>query len=113
MFINSSLVMNNKLLDIYVDSLTKGVNKNQIYEEIDIIFDGGAFNGLIGQGVGLYIKSLMKLYKSKVVRVSGCSIGAFLATIFITDINFDLDEAFSIMSSSFKKTLLLKEYHLL
>ena len=105
--------MNNRFLDIYVDSLTKEINKNKISKEYDLIFDGGAFNGLMGQGVCLYIRSLMKIHKFKVVRVSGCSIGAFLATMFVSEIDYDLEEAFTTMISSFKKTLLLQQYHIL
>jgi len=86
--------MNKKFLDLYINSLTKEVNKNNISNEYDLIFDGGAFNGLMGQGVGLYIKSLMKIYNFKIVRVSGCSIGAFLATMFMSDISYDLEESF-------------------
>lgn len=103
--------MNKKFLDLYIHSLTKEVDENKISNEYDLIFDGGAFNGLMGQGVGLYIKSLMKTYNFKIVRVSGCSIGAFLATMFISDISYDLEESFLQMIHSFKKTLLLKEYH--
>ena len=50
--------MNKKFLDLYIHSLTKEVDENKISNEYDLIFDGGAFNGLMGQGVGLYIKSL-------------------------------------------------------
>jgi hypothetical protein len=103
--------MNNKLLNIYINSLTKEIKKNQISDEYDIIFDGGAFNGLMGQGVALYIYSLMKIYKFKVVRVSGCSIGALLATMFVSNIYYDLEEPFITLISSFKQTLLLNEYH--
>jgi len=105
--------MNNTFLNIYIDSLTKQINKNVLPTEFDLIFDGGAFNGIIGQGVGLYIKSLVHLCKSKVIRVSGASIGGFLATMFLSNMNYDLDEPFKIMSDSFKKTLLLSEYHIL
>jgi|TARA_Y100000768_G_scaffold379259_1_gene354719 hypothetical protein len=103
--------MNNNFLNIYINSLTKLVNKNTISDEYDLIFDGGAFNGLMGQGVSLYINSLMKIYKFKVVRVSGCSIGALLATMFVSDIYYDLEEPFISLITSFKKTLLLNKYH--
>jgi hypothetical protein len=46
---------------------------------IDVIFDIGALNGGYGAGVALYLRRLELLQHVQVHRVSGCSIGAFLA----------------------------------
>lgn len=82
---------NNKLLNLYVSTLVKNVDSKKIPNEIDLIFDGGVFNGFIGYGFSMYLNELQKQKKTKVVRVSGCSIGSLLALLYIVNIEKELD----------------------
>ena len=105
--------MNQNILNKYIEALIDNVNPKNIPKEMDIVFDGGAFNGSIGQGILLYIKSLTKKYNIKINRVSGCSIGAVLATIFLSNITYDYDGYFKIISKSLKKNINLKKYNII
>jgi hypothetical protein len=82
---------NNKLLNLYVNTLVNNINSEKIPDEIDVIFDGGLFNGFIGYGTSVYINELQKQKKTKVVRVSGCSVGSVLALLYIVNAEKELD----------------------
>ena len=78
---------NNKLLNLYVNTLVKNVDAEKIPKEIDLIFDGGVFNGFIGYGFSMYLSELEKQNKTKIIRVSGCSIGSVLGLLYIVNSN--------------------------
>jgi len=98
------------LLREYINALILNVDKTKIPNEIDLVFSGGALNGVFGLGVLYYIKALEKLKLTKVVRVSGCSIGAILAIWYIINLDQDIDELFMDTFNKFKKDLNLKGY---
>ena len=50
-----------------------------IPKQISLVFDGGAFNGGFGAGVGLYLKEMERHGLLQIKRISGCSVGALLA----------------------------------
>lgn len=70
------------MLSNYIDSLTQNVVKEKLPSRINIVFDIGAFNGGFGAGVALYVKALENKGLTSIGKVSGCSIGAFLAIWF-------------------------------
>jgi len=94
----------------YIDALIQNVTKTNIPPEIDLIFDIGGFNGLYGQGIGLYISRLEKANYFKVKRVSGASIGSLLALMYLTNIEYNLDKAYSEIKIKFQSTCSMKEY---
>ena len=63
----------------YIGSLIENLDKTQIPKEIDLVLDGGAFNGGFGCGILLYLKELENLKLLKIDKISGCSVGALLA----------------------------------
>ena len=102
--------MSNDLLNIYIKTLIDNVNIENIPKEIDIIFDGGAFNGGMGFGIALYLKELEKKHNIKVTRVSGCSIGAIIALSYLLDLKYDINEVFISTCKNFKKTFNLSVF---
>tara|TARA_B100001758_G_C18403506_1_gene610502 strand:+ start:1151 stop:2149 length:999 start_codon:yes stop_codon:yes gene_type:complete len=94
----------------YIDALIQNVTKTNIPPEIDLMFDIGGFNGLYGQGIGLYISRLEKADYFKVKRVSGASIGSLLALMYLTNIEYNLDKAYSEIKINFQSTCSMKEY---
>jgi hypothetical protein len=52
---------------------------------VDLVLDGGSFNGAYTLGALRYFKALEKRGRLRVVRLSGCSAGAFLAVAYATD----------------------------
>lgn len=101
---------NDELLTKYIKALVKNANLKNIPRDIDIIFDGGAFNGVFGQGIAMYLNELENTDNIKVHRISGCSIGAFLALIYATKGNYDFETGFVEVSGHFKKHLNLLEF---
>ena len=95
----------------YIDALIQNVPKTKIPPVIDLIFDVGGFNGLFGQGVGLYISRLEKANIFKVNRVSGASIGSLLALMYLTNIEYNLDKAYSEIKMKFHSTCSVIEYN--
>lgn len=80
-------------LQAFISSLIKNVPNKNIPKEMDLILDGGAFNGIYMLGGLFYIKELEQRNKIKIKRISGCSIGAVLGLLFILnrmDISIDI-----------------------
>lgn len=91
------------LLKEYISALTININKELIPGEIDVVFSGGAFNGVFGYGICLFLQELENKQITKINRISGCSIGSLLAVNYINN-NIDkieLDEMFNTMQSNF------------
>ena len=91
----------------YIEALIENVDKETLPKTIDLILDGGAFNGGFLYGVILYLKELEKLKLLKIDRVSGCSIGAILGVVYLTN---TIDENITIyedLLTSFRETMFL------
>ena len=82
---------NIKMLSDYIQAVSKNVNieKQQV---IDLVISGGAFNGMFGIGSVMFIKQLEKDNKIKIDKISGCSAGAVLGILYITD-SFELTDS--------------------
>jgi hypothetical protein len=91
------------LMRKYINALILNVDRNRLPREIDLVFSGGALNGLFGIGVLYYIKALEEQGFTKVKRVSGCSIGSLLAVWYITNCVEDPDVWFTDIIRMFKK----------
>lgn len=74
-----------KKLDCYVNAYASNININNIPKNINLILDGGAFNGGSIVGNLLLLKQLEFQGHIKIHKISGCSIGALLGLLFITD----------------------------
>ena len=79
------MINNNSLLDNYIDSMIENIDINNFPKEINLILDGGGFNGAYTAGCIYYIKKLEKNNISKINYISGCSIGALLGFLYLTD----------------------------
>lgn len=74
-------------------------NKDMCNYDINLIFDSGAVNGLLGIGAALYIHSLEKKNLIKINKIAGCSIGSLIATWYTCGcpdaLYFHMDRLFS------------------
>ena len=106
--------MSKTLLDIYIETLVNRVNiksNNTIPTSLDVVFDGGAFNGGMGIGVAIYLKQLERLNRISVHRVSGCSIGSIVALYYLVDINYkDINKMFLEIRNCFQENFNLTRY---
>jgi hypothetical protein len=82
----------------FINSLIDNITTKDLPKEVDLILDGGAFNGIYMLGGLFYLKELEKRGKIKIKRISGCSIGAVLGVMFLID---RLDIAMEVCKKSF------------
>lgn len=87
------------MINQYIHALIDNIPNENVPKEIDLVLDGGAFNGIYMLGGLIYLKQLEKLGKIKVNRISGCSIGAVMGILYLID---DLELAFKLASDSYK-----------
>lgn len=73
------------LLDNYINSMIENTNVNYFPNKINLVLDGGAFNAAYTAGCLYYIKQLEVLNITRVNYISGCSIGAILGYMYLTD----------------------------
>jgi hypothetical protein len=72
-------------LNAFISTLIENIPEKHLSKEIDLVLDGGAFNGVYMLGGLFYMKELESREKIKIKRVSGCSIGAMLGLLFLID----------------------------
>lgn len=80
---NATSINNFLLMKEYIKALVENADTNTIPNELNVIFDGGVFNGVMAAGIALYIKTLEQHQKIKINKISGCSAGSLIALWFI------------------------------
>ncbi len=68
-----------------IDNLPEKYKTIQTPIKLDIILDGGLFNGSYLIGVCLFLKEMERRKIVCVERISGCSIGAFVSLLYISN----------------------------
>lgn len=86
-------------LNAFINTLIENIPDKHLSKEIDLVLDGGAFNGIYMLGGLFYMKELETREKIKIKRISGCSIGAILGLLFLLD---KMDVAISIYNMCYK-----------
>lgn len=93
-------------MNIYVQSLieklTEKIKKEQTRLVLDIVFEGGLFNGSYLAGSLIYLKALEQKKMITIKRLSGCSIGAITALLYFVDHENVLINIYKIAYSHFK-----------
>jgi hypothetical protein len=74
---------NINILKHYIRALTVNVKPDPLPRELNLIFDSGAVNGLLGIGSALYLLHLEELNYIKINKISGCSVGSLIAVWYI------------------------------
>lgn len=74
-------------------------------KDIDIVIEGGCFNGLYSLGALLLIKELEDRKYFKVHRVSGASIGTIMGFAYLSDSLLDVPNYFKQIRTCFKKNI--------
>lgn len=81
------------LINLYIKNLLNNTSKQILYRYetnpqcIDVVFEGGLFNGSYESGFMYYLKTMETLKYIKVDKLSGCSIGSLQALLYFIDIN--------------------------
>ena len=83
------------MLQTYINQLVNNIPNKYLRKlqgktnnplKVDLVFEGGLFNGSYQIGFLNYIKQMEKKQFLKVERVSGCSIGSVMAFLYFTNI---------------------------
>jgi hypothetical protein len=107
------------MIDEYVNKLIENLPndiKNQ--QRIDLVLDGGLFNGSYLVGALFFLKEMEKRKYVKIERISGCSIGSTVAFLYYIDALDLFSKLYELTKNEFKKkkfniTVIKKlKYHL-
>lgn len=94
----------NKLIENLPDDI-KNANKPLV---IDLVLDGGVFNGSYLVGALYFLKEMEKRNFIKVDRISGCSIGSVVAFLYFIDGLDLMPKLYTVVQDDFKKCYNLK-----
>jgi len=91
----------NKLIDELPEHIIENLKKQK---KINLVLDGGFFNGSYLIGALYFLKELEKRKYIKINKLSGCSIGSLSALLYLIDELDMSSEIYNITIKSFKET---------
>lgn len=77
--------INLNTINIHINALIDNLDHERIYKKIDLVLDGGLFNGGYQIGCVLYLKTLENKKFINIERISGCSIGSVVGFCYLTN----------------------------
>ena len=89
----------------YIKNLSNNYPELNKPIELDIIIEGGLFNGMYSCGALLLIKELERKKYFKVNRISGASVGSIMGYYYFTDTIHELIDDFIKLRNSFQKNV--------
>jgi hypothetical protein len=93
----------------YIRALIDNLDKTTIPKKMNLILDGGAFNGGYMAGMLLYLMEMKNLKITSIEKISGTSIGAICAIGFFANAPDYAIKVFDRLIKSLRKTLCLSE----
>jgi hypothetical protein len=85
--------MINEYVEKFIENLPDELKNTKNPINLDLVLDGGIFNGSYLIGALYFLKEMEKRNYIKICRISGCSIGSIVAFIYIIDC-LDISESF-------------------
>jgi hypothetical protein len=99
-----------KIINTLIEQLPNEVKNVDKPLEIDLILDGGAFNGSYLIGALYFLKEMEKRNLIKIKRISGCSIGSLIGFLYIIDKLDLVDALYNILIQNFKEKYNFENY---
>jgi len=102
------------MIDEYVNKLIENLPEtSRKLQRIDLVLDGGIFNGSYLVGALYFLKEMERRKYIKIDRISGCSVGSIVAFLYYIDA-FDLmPKLYEVINHEFKKNLTLNSIKML
>lgn len=106
------------MIDEYVNKLIENLpNESKSLQRMDLVLDGGIFNGSYLVGALYFIKEMERRKYVKIERISGCSIGSIIAFLYFIDSLDLMPKLYDIVKDEFKNKFSLNilktlKYHL-
>ena len=93
-----------------INNLIFNIDKPKTPMVLDVILEGGAFNGSYELGVCYFLKELERQHYIKVNRISGTSIGTIVGTCYLLDKLDDYYDSYNKLREQWKNTLNVSLY---
>lgn len=91
------------MIENYVNKFIENLpDVSKKYCEIDLVLDGGAFNGSYLVGALYFLKEMEKRSYIKIDRISGCSVGSIVALLYYIDALDLMPSLYEIVKRDFK-----------
>jgi len=91
-----------------IDNLPDDIKNVKEPSAIDLVLDGGVFNGSYLVGALYFLKEMEKRKYIKIERISGCSIGSVVAFLYFIDRLDLMSDLYENVNKDFKKTYKLQ-----
>jgi hypothetical protein len=99
--------MINDYVNKLIENLPDEIKNRTTPEEIDLILDGGVFNGSYHVGALYFLKEMERRKYIKINRISGCSVGSIVAFLYFIDGLDLMPKLYEIISNEFKSSMQL------
>lgn len=97
------------MIDEYVNKLIENLPQQaKKLRKIDLVLDGGLFNGSYLVGALYFIKEMERRNYIKIDRISGCSVGSIVAFLYYIDSLDLMPKLYEIFNNEFKNYYTLK-----
>ena len=99
--------MINEYVNKLIENLPDEIKNRTVPEEIDLVLDGGVFNGSYHVGALYFLKEMERRKYIKINRISGCSVGSIVAFLYFIDGLDLMTKLYDIISNEFKNKMQL------
>ena len=99
--------MINEYVNKLIENLPDEIKNRTVPEEIDLVLDGGVFNGSYHVGALYFLKEMERRKYIKINRISGCSVGSIVAFLYFIDGLDLMAKLYDIISREFKNKMQL------
>ena len=97
------------MINEYVNRLIENLpDDTKTLQKIDLVLDGGLFNGSYLVGALYFLKEMEKRNYLKIERISGCSIGSVIAFLYYIDALDIMSKLYELANNEFKNDFKLK-----
>jgi hypothetical protein len=97
------------MINEYVNRLIENLpDDTKTSQKIDLVLDGGLFNGSYLVGALYFLKEMEKRNYLKIERISGCSIGSVIAFLYYIDALDIMPKLYELANNEFKNDFKLK-----
>lgn len=95
-------------MQTYLSNLIQNIPQRETPLYLDVVLEGGAFNGGFLYGALLFLRELKKKNHVVIRRMSGCSIGAILSFLFLVGRLEEMEKYYETLRKHLKKNLNVK-----
>jgi hypothetical protein len=96
------------MIDEYVNKLIENLpDDSKNLQRLDLVLDGGVFNGSYLIGALYFIKEMERRKYVKIERISGCSIGSIVAFLYFIDALDVMPKLYDVVKNDFKNNFSL------